>query len=173
MKFLPGLHQGYSTAPVTWQSILLAFQDLFSSDSLCWGLWPVLAQNLICCKTDLSFVAWGNILGCLLFPPIPVKQGDSQEQLVPLHPQSFVLDTPHCKPQLRGAWTKALSGPCEAPSLDLRVILRSHLFRKVFLTNALTSCNLTLSQPRGGDSPGYQSWLSDFHRTRFTPALGT
>ena len=151
----------------SWRSRICAAQ------TLCWGLWPVLVQNLICCKTAVSCMVWGKILGCLLFPPILVKQGDSQEWWAPLHPKSFVLDTPHCKPRLPGAWTKALSGPCEAPSLDLRVILRTHLFRKVLLTNALTSCNLTLSHLRGGDSPGYQSWLSDFHRTPFTPALGT
>ena len=75
----------------------------------------VIAQNLICCKKAVSCMAWGKILWCLLFPPIPVKQVDSQEQSAPLHLQSFVLDTPHCKPQLWDMWTKALSGPCEAP----------------------------------------------------------
>ena len=85
---------------------------------------------------------------CPLFPPTLVAQASSKERPAPLHLQSFVLDTPHCKPQLQGTWTKAFGGLRETPLLDLRVILTTHLSRKVFLTHTLISNNLTLIPSR-------------------------
>ena len=164
MKFLPGLHRDHSTAPVTWQSILLlAFLDLCCSDSLCWGLWLSLHRIWFAAKRLSPAWPGGKYSGAFYFHPFPRAVGSSPPaELCAGHTS---LQTPTL-----GYVDQGIEWTLWSPLARLKDDLQDSTLQK----SVPHQCS-DLLQPDPLTPTGWRlTWLSVLtFRTRFTPALGT